>query len=72
MATQIITRQATESVGPDLSEKATNFFSSAAELFELYFESPKRLDILDERVRTQLTVQERVAIDQPLHSIGPY
>ena len=72
MATQIIARQTNKSESPDLVEKVMNFFSSAAELLNLYFGSPMRLDILDEEFRTRLTAHEKAVIDQDLHSIGPY
>ena len=72
MATQIIVRHTGESKSLDPIKKVMRFFGSVAEQFELYLDSPKRLDMLDEEFRNNLTVHERAAIDADLHSIGRY
>jgi len=72
MATQIIARQTTQTKSPEVFEKVMNFLSSVAELFHLYFNSPMRLDTLDEEFRTRLTAHERAVIDRDLLGIGPY
>ncbi|MCH7744733.1 MAG: hypothetical protein IIC84_01500 [Chloroflexi bacterium] len=72
MATQIIAKQTTQSERPALVEKVRDFFGSVAELFDLYFNSPMRLDTLDEEFRTRLTAHEKAVIYQGLHSMGLY
>ncbi len=72
MAIQTVAKQPTQSEGPALLIKIRDFFCTVAELLDLYFNSPLRLDILDEEFRARLTVHEKVLFDQGLHGMWPH